>query len=48
LSEKLPIKTHKTIILYDVLYDCETWFHVLREEHRLRVYEEQTEENIWT
>jgi hypothetical protein len=26
------------MILFFVLYGCETWFLVLREEHRLRVY----------
>jgi hypothetical protein len=31
-----------------VLYGCETWSLTLREEHRLRVYENSAEENIWT
>jgi hypothetical protein len=35
----LKIKIHKTIILPVVLYGCETWSLVLREEHRLRVFE---------
>ena len=30
---------HKTIILLVVLYDCETWSLTLREECRLRVFE---------
>jgi hypothetical protein len=30
---------YKTIILPVVLYGCETWFLTLREEHRLRVFE---------
>jgi hypothetical protein len=25
--------------LFAVLYECETWFLTLREEHRLRVFE---------
>ena len=29
----------KTIILPVVLYVCETWSHTLREESRLRVFE---------
>jgi hypothetical protein len=29
----------KTIILPVVLYGCETWSLTLREEHRLRVFE---------
>jgi hypothetical protein len=27
------------VILSAVLYGCETWFLILREEHRLRVFE---------
>jgi hypothetical protein len=30
---------YKTIILPLVLYGCETWSLTLREEHRLRVFE---------
>ena len=29
----------KTIILSVLLYGCETWSFTLREEHRLRVFE---------
>jgi hypothetical protein len=32
------VKIYKTIILL-VLYGCETWSLTLREEHRLRVFE---------
>jgi hypothetical protein len=32
-------KIYKTIILPFVLYGCETWSVALREEHRLRVFE---------
>jgi hypothetical protein len=39
LSRKLKAKIYKTIILPDVLYGCETWSLTLREEHRLRVFE---------
>ena len=39
LSKKLKVNTYKTIILPVVLYDCETWPLTLREEQRLRVYE---------
>ena len=35
----LKIKIYKTIILPVVLYDCETWSLTLREESRLRVFE---------
>ena len=39
LSKNLKIKIYKTIILPVVLYDCETWSLRLREERRLRVFE---------
>jgi hypothetical protein len=39
LSKKLKIRIYKTIILPVVLYGCATWSLTLREEHRLRVFE---------
>jgi hypothetical protein len=39
LSKNTKIRTHKTKILPVVLYGCETWSLTLREERRLRVYE---------
>jgi hypothetical protein len=39
LSKNLKIKIHRTIILPVVLYGCETLSLTLREEHRLRVFE---------
>ena len=39
LSKKLKIKIYRTIILPVVLYGCESWPLTLREEHRLRVFE---------
>jgi hypothetical protein len=38
-SKNLKIKIYKTVILPFVLYGCETWSLTLREEHRLRVFE---------
>jgi hypothetical protein len=35
----LKIKIYKTVILPVVPYGCETWYLTLREEHRLRVFE---------
>jgi hypothetical protein len=35
----MKIKIYKTVILPVVLYGCETWSLTLREEHRLRVFE---------
>ena len=39
LSKNLKIKIYRTIILLFVLYGCETWSLTLREERRLRVFE---------
>jgi hypothetical protein len=39
LSKNINIRIHKTIILPVVLYWCETWCLILKEEHRLRVFE---------
>ena len=39
LSKHLKIKIHRTIILPVVLYGCETWSLAVREERRLRVFE---------
>ena len=39
LSKKLKIKIYRTIILPVVLYGCKTWSLTLREERRLRVFE---------
>ena len=36
---KLKIKIYRTIILPVVLYGCETWSLTLREERRLRMFE---------
>jgi hypothetical protein len=33
------VKIYKTAILPVVLYGCETWSLTLREEHRLRAFE---------
>jgi hypothetical protein len=33
------MRIYKTIILPVILYGCETWSLTLREEHRLRVFE---------
>jgi hypothetical protein len=39
LYRNVKVKIYKTIILPVVLYGCETWSLTLREEHRLRVFE---------
>jgi len=39
LSKNLKIKMYRAIILPVVLYGCETWSLTLREERRLRMFE---------
>ena len=39
LSQNLQIEIYRTIILPMVLYGCENWSLTLREERRLRVFE---------
>jgi len=39
LSKNVKIKIYRTIILPVLLYGCETWSLTLREERRLRVFE---------
>ena len=39
LSKNIKIKVYRTVILPVILYGCETWSLTLREERRLRVFE---------
>jgi len=39
LSKNLKINVYRTIIFPIVLYGCETWSLILREERKLRVFE---------
>jgi hypothetical protein len=39
ISKNTKIKTYRTVFKPAVLYGCETWSLALREEHRLRVFE---------
>jgi hypothetical protein len=39
LLKNVKLKIYKNIILPLVLYGCETWYLIVREEHKLRVYE---------
>ena len=39
LPKNLKIKIHRTIILPIVLYGCEIWLLTLREERKLRLFE---------
>jgi hypothetical protein len=47
LFKNVKIKIYKTIILPFVLYGCETWSLMLREEHRLRVFENRVLRRIF-
>jgi len=39
LSKNIKMKIYRTIILHVVLYGCETWSLILREKHRLKVFD---------
>jgi hypothetical protein len=47
LSKNFKIRIYKTIILPVVLYGCETSSLTLREEHRLRVFENRVLRRIF-
>ena len=47
LYKNIKIKIHRTIILLVVLYGCETWSLILREERRLRVFENRVLRGIF-
>ena len=47
LSKNLKIKISRTIILPIVLYGCETWLLTLREERRLRLFENRVLRRIF-
>ena len=47
LSKNLEIKIYRTIILPVVLYGYETWSLILREERRLRVFENRVLRKIF-
>ena len=47
LSKNLNIRIYRPINLPVVLYGCETWMLTLREEHRLRVFENRVLKRIF-
>jgi hypothetical protein len=47
ISKNLKIKIYKTEILPVVLYGCKTWSLTLREEYRLRVFENRVLRKIF-
>jgi hypothetical protein len=46
-SRDIKVKIYKTIILPVVLYGCEPWSLTLREEHRLKVFENRVLRRIF-
>jgi hypothetical protein len=46
-SKNVKIRIYKIIILAVVLYGCEIWSLTLREEHRLRVFEDRVLSRIF-
>jgi hypothetical protein len=47
LSKNLKIRIYRTIILPVFLYGCETWLLRLKEERRLRVFENRVLRRIF-
>jgi hypothetical protein len=47
LSKNVKVRIYKIIILPVVLYGRETWSLILREEHRLRVFENRVLRRIF-
>ena len=47
LSKKLKIKIYRTIIMTVVLYGCETLSLTLREERRLRMFENRVVRKVY-
>ena len=47
LSQNLNIKRYRTIILPVVSYGCKTWSLTLREERKVRVYENMVLKRIF-
>jgi hypothetical protein len=47
LSKNTKIRVYRTIILPVVLYGCETWSFTLREEQRVRVFENRVLRRIF-
>jgi hypothetical protein len=45
--QDIEVRIYKTIILPVVLYGCETWSLTLREERRLRVFEDRVLRRIF-
>jgi hypothetical protein len=47
LSINVKVRVYKNIILLVVLYGCQTWSLAVREEHKLRVFENRVLRGIF-
>jgi hypothetical protein len=47
ISKNLKINVYKTVIFPVVLYGCETWSLTVKEEHRLRIFENRVLKRIF-
>jgi hypothetical protein len=47
LSKNTKIRVYRTVVLPVVLYGCETWCLTLREEQRLRVFDNRVLRRIF-
>jgi hypothetical protein len=47
LSKNVKVRIYNTIIFPVVLYGCETWSLTVREEHKLRVFENRVLRRIF-
>jgi len=47
LPKNVKIKIYRTITFPVILYGCKTWSLTLREEHRLRVFENRVMRRIF-
>jgi hypothetical protein len=45
--KNMKVRIYKTIIVPVVLYGCETWSLTVREEHKLRVFENRVLRRIF-
>ena len=47
ISKHIKIKIYRKVIFPVVLYGCETWSHILKEEPRLRVFQNRVPRRIF-
>jgi hypothetical protein len=47
ISKNVKIKIYRNVIFPVLLYGCKTWSLTLREEHRLRVFENRVSRRIF-